>query len=496
MTQPSAFPLSRARSRVALLALVAAQFVVMLDTSIVNVALPSIQRDLGIAHTGLAWVVNTYFLAFGGFLLVAGRLADAVGRRRMLMLGAGLFTAASLLAGFASSEAVLLVARGLQGIGAASLSPAALSLLLVLFPGTSRAKAMSAWGAASTLGGATGVLVGGVATAWLGWSSVFFLTVPLTAALGVAAPFLFPAGERRGAGSRFDLAGAVAVTGAALGLIFAALSVPDAGVLSLPVLVGIGWSAASLAAFVALERRAADPIVPLGLFRAPAVSLGVLVGVLGGAARASSFFLVALFLQQVLLLGPEVAGLGMVPTSLAGFAVSVLLLPRVLRALPPETVVLIGLVVLAAGHLWLARSPLGPTYFADVLPALMLIAAGVALSFTPSTMVIASGVPAERSGLASGMANASSQIGAAIGIALLGAIVAASAPAGDAGAGAGAGAAELLGGFRGAFATAAGLALIAAAATSVLVVRGRRARAGAAEPGTAPPAADRRDSSR
>jgi EmrB/QacA subfamily drug resistance transporter len=471
MTKSTASPQTRARSRAALLGLVVAQFVVMLDTSIVNVALPSIQRDLGIAHTGIAWVVNTYFLAFGGFLLVAGRLADAVGRRRMLMLGAGLFTAASLLAGFAASETVLLVARALQGVGAASLSPAALSILLVLFPGAARAKAMSAWGAASTLGGATGVLVGGVATALLGWSAVFFVTVPLSAALVAAAPFVFPAGERSGAGSRFDLAGAAAVTGAALGVIFAALSVPDAGLLSLPVLGGIGWALASLAAFVWIERRAADPILPLALFRAPPVSVGVLVGVLGGAARASSFFLVALFLQQVLLLGPEVAGLGMVPTSLAGFAVSVLLLPRALRALPPEQVVLIGLVVLAAGHLWLARSPVGASYFADVFPALMLIATGVALSFTPSTLVIASGVPPERSGLASGLSNAGSQIGAAVGIALLGAIVAAGAPTGE-----GSGTAELLAAFRDAFATAAGLALAAAAATVVLVTRARRQR--------------------
>ena len=162
--------LTPARQRLALLVLISAQFVVMLDTSIVNVALPSLQEDLGVSHAGLAWVVNSYFLAFGGFLLVAGRLADVLGRRRMFMLGAGIFTAATLLAGFAGNEAVLLVARALQGIGAASLSPAALSMLLVGFQGASRAKAMSAWGAASTLGGATGVLLGGVLTAALGWS--------------------------------------------------------------------------------------------------------------------------------------------------------------------------------------------------------------------------------------------------------------------------------------------------------------------------------------
>lgn len=460
---------SRARPRLGLLVLVSAQFVVMLDTSIVNVALPSIQRDLGIAHTGLAWVVNTYFLAFGGFLLVAGRLADAVGRRRMLMIGAGLFTVATLMAGFAPNETVLLFARVLQGLGAASLSPAALSLLLVMFPGAGRAKAMSAWGAASTLGGATGVLVGGLVTGWLGWPAVFFVTVPFTLAIVLVAPFLFrPSGGAASTGDRrFDLLGATAVTGAALGVIYAALSVPEFGLLSLPALGGLAWTVISMVAFVAIERRAVDPILPLWLFRARSVSVGVGVSLLGGAARASSFFLVALFLQQVLLFGPELAGLGMVPTSIAGFVFSVFLLPPVLRSWPPERVVLLGLLVLAAGHLWLARGSLGASYFFDVLPGLLLIAAGVALSFTPSTMVIASGVPTERSGLASGLSNASSQIGAAIGIALLGAIVAVSA-AERIGAGS---LAELGDGFRVAFSTAAGIAIAAAALATVLLSR-------------------------
>jgi EmrB/QacA subfamily drug resistance transporter len=461
--------LSRTRARLALLVLIAAQFVVMLDTSIVNVALPSIQQDLGLTHAGLAWVVNSYFLAFGGFLLVAGRLADVVGRRRMLMVGAGLFTAATLLAGFAPNETVLLVARVLQGIGAATLSPAALSLLLVLFPGAERAKAMSAWGAASTLGGATGVLVGGIVTAWLGWPAIFFLTVPLTLGIALAAPVLFPTPDEtaheiaHATKRRFDLLGATAVTGAALGLIFAALSVPGHGVLSVPVLGGLLWAIASLAGFVAIERRAADPILPLVLFRSRSVSVGVGVNVLGGAARASSFFLVALFLQQVLQFEPQVAGLAMVPTSLAGFAFSVLVLPRALRAWAPERVVLVGLLTLATGHLWLARSPLGATYWIDVLPALFLIAAGVALSFTPSTMVIASGVPAERAGLVSGLSNASSQIGAAIGIALLGALVAAGVASG-----AGQSAAGLAEGFRLAFGTAAVLAAVAAGLATLL----------------------------
>jgi EmrB/QacA subfamily drug resistance transporter len=459
--------------------LTSAQFVVMLDTSIVNVALPSMQRDLGVSHGGLAWVVNTYFLAFGGFLLVAGRLADVVGRRRMFMAGGGLFTAATLLAGLAANDAVLLMARALQGIGAASLSPAALSLLLVGFQGAARAKAMSAWGAASTVGGATGVLLGGLLTASLGWSWVFFVTVPVTIAGLVAAPALFPAGAGLERGRRFDALGAAAVTTAALGIIFAALAVPEFGLLSLPTLLGGGAATVALAVFVAVERRAEDPLVPLGLFRSPQVAIGVGAAILGGSARATSFFLVALYLQQLMRLEPAVAGLAMVPTSVAGFAVSIALLPRALKTLGPDKSVVLGLVLLALGHLWLARVPSQPDYAADVLPALLFIACGVALSFTPSTMVIASGIPTERSGLASGLSNASSQIGAAIGVAVLGAILAA-----QVGQAAAPGPEALSAGFASAFGTAAGLALAAAALASVLLL-GRRARKAAPGPRTA-----------
>ena len=447
------------RRRARLAVLVSAQFVVMLDTSIVNVAVPSIQQDLGLTQTATAWVVNAYFLAFGGFLLLAGRAADVVGRRGMFMVGSGLFTAATVVAGLSADQTVLVAARGLQGIGAAALSTAALSILLVLAPGAERAKAMAAWGAASTLGGATGVLAGGLTTAWLGWPWVFFLTVPVSLGALLAAPYVLDRHMFTGARRGFDVRGAVAVTGAALALIYAVLSVADHGWLSVQTLVGTGMSAALLLAFVRVERVSADPLVPLVLFRSRSVSVGVVVGLLGGAARASTFFLVALYLQQVMLLEPAVAGVAMVPTSVVGFLVSMLVLPRVVRAFGPARTLTLGLVILGAGQLWLARTPTGAGYRVDVLPGLVLAAVGVALSFTPSTMVVASAVPAPSTGLAAGMANAASQIGAALGISAFSAVAAVSSGGGLIGAAGAGGAAS---GLHAAFTVAALVALFAA----------------------------------
>lgn len=444
--------------------LVSAQFVVMLDTAVVNVALPSIQEELGLSQAGTSWVVNAYFLAFGGFLLLSGRAADLFGRRRMFMVGAALFTVTTLLAGFAPNEFVLVAARALQGLGAAILSPAALSIILVQFPGEQRGKAMGAWGAASAAGGAIGVAAGGLVTGSLGWPWVFFLTVPVTLAALVFAPKLFPphGGER--AGKPLDTLGAVTVTGGALAIVFAILSAAETGGLTIESILGLGAGIVLLLLFVWVETAAADPIVPLGLFRARAVSAGVVVGLLGGASRASTYFLSALYLQQVILFAPAIAGLAMVPTSVAGFVVSLFVLPRVIRALGAERTLILGLVLLAAGHFWLARTPADAQYGFDVLPGLLLAAAGVALSFTPSTMVIASGIPATKSGLASGLANASSQIGAAVGIAAFSAVAALRVRDDSPDA------AALATGFQGSF-LAAGIVALLAAAVALLVLK-------------------------
>jgi EmrB/QacA subfamily drug resistance transporter len=369
-------------------------------------------------HT-VSWVVNGYVLTFGGLLLLLGRVGDLVGRRRMFVSGSALFTVGTLLAGASGTEWGLLAGRVLQGAGAAALSPTAMALMLTAFPGDQRARAMSLWGAASAVGGATGVLAGGLLAGTIGWSSVFFVTVPVTAAAVLLAPRLLAPDAARGASKRFDVAGAVSVTGAVVALVQSTLHAVDAGWTRPGTVVGFALVAALSAAFVAIERRAEDPLVPLELFRSRALVSGVALAVLGGSVRASTFVLVALFLQRGLDVSPQHAGLAMVPTSLTGFAANLFLLPRVLRAFGPRRSLVAGLVVLAVGQLWLAWAPADAAYVVSVLPGLLLVAAGVALSFTPTTMVITSAVPTTHTGLASGLASSATQVGAALGTALL-----------------------------------------------------------------------------
>ena len=454
----------RRRHASALGLLVCAQFVVMLDTSIVNVALPSIQADLGLSAAGLTWVVNAYVLSFGGLLLLSGRAADLFGRRRMFTAGSALFTVGTLLAAAAPSEQILVAGRIIQGAGAAALSPAAMSLLMLTFTGPARAKAMSAWGAASALGGATGVFLGGILAGTFGWSAVFLATVPVSIAFVILAPRLLdetPSSTRH----QFDVLGAATITGAVIALVHGALGAADGRWTSTSVLASLAASAALTGVFIRLERRAAEPLVPLELFTSRILSTGVVLAVLGGAARASSFVLVALYLQQALHMAPRHAGLSMVPTSLTGFVVSLALLPHVLRVLGPRRTLVVGLVILAAGHLWLAYGPHGSGYLRAVLPGLVLVAIGVALSFTPTTMVIASSVPATHTGLASGLAGSATQVGAALGTATFTAI-------GIAVSGSSAGALDAPG-FTAAF-TAAAAVSVATAALGCSIAEGRR----------------------
>ena len=411
----------RRRRVIAFALLVSAQFVVMLDTSIVNVALPSIQADLDLSATGLTWVVNAYVLAFGGLLLLSGRAADLFGRRRLFVAGSAVFAAGTLIAAFAAGEVQLLLGRAVQGIGAAALSPAAMSLLLLAHPGPARARAMSAWGAASALGGASGVMVGGLLTDAFGWSSVFLVTVPVSVA-AIAMSHRVLEESPRTARRRFDWAGAATITAAVVALVHGALGGADHGWSSTPVVAALVAALMLAVAFLVIERRVSDPLVPLSMFRSRLLSTGVALAVLGGAARASSFVLVALYLQQVLAMAPRQAGMAMVPTSVTGFVVSLTLLPRTVRALGPGRTLVLGLVVLAAGHLWLAYAPGGAGYGVAVLPGLLLVATGVALSFTPTTMVIASAVPDPQAGLASGLAGSGTQVGAALGTAAFTAI--------------------------------------------------------------------------
>jgi EmrB/QacA subfamily drug resistance transporter len=456
----------RRRRRVAFGLLVSAQLVVMLDTSIVNVALPSIQADLALSPGALTWVVNAYVLTFGGLLLLSGRAADLFGRRRMFTSGSALFTVGTLLAAAAVNEQMLVAGRIVQGAGAASLSPAAMSLLLMTFPGPARATAMSAWGAASAVGGATGVFLGGILTGTFGWSAVFLVTVPVSVVSIVVARRVLDE-TATGARHRFDAPGAAAITGAVIALVHGALGAADGHWASASVLASFSVSAALAATFIHIERRTAEPLVPLELFRSRILSTGVTLAVLGGAARASSFVLVALYLQQALHMAPRQAGLSMVPTSVTGFVVSLALLPRVVRSLGPRRTLVVGLVILASGHLWLAHGPSGAGYAVTVLPGLLLIAVGVALSFTPTTMVIASSVPETHAGLASGLAGSATQVGAALGTATFTAIgVAVSGSTGATGT-------LDPSGFTAAFTAAAAVSLVTAALGCVIAGRRR-----------------------
>jgi EmrB/QacA subfamily drug resistance transporter len=407
------------------LTLVAAQFLVMLDSSIINVALASIARDLRLSAVDTAWILNAYFLSFGGLLLISGRAADVFGRRRVFLVGTAVLFAGSLLGGFASTDALLIAARLVQGAGAAMLSPAAMSVILARFEGPARTRAMSGWGAASTVGGASGVTVGGLLSAAFGWQSVMFVTATVAAVVGLAAWRLLPS-DLSGSRRRFDATGAGLLTGSAVAVVFAILETPRSGFASLQVLGALVLGVACLLGFVVVERGSVDPVLPLAALRDPRVAGGMAVNLLGGAARVACFFLVALLLQQVLDYDPATAGLAMLPTSLAGFAVSTLLLPRALDKLGAQRVVVIGLLLLVVAHLMLSGVDHGDPYALRVLPALLIAATGVSFSFTPATLVIAEGMAASNAGVSSGVASATAQIGGAIGIAVFGALDAAS----------------------------------------------------------------------
>jgi len=412
------------RERTRLYVLIAAQFVVMFDTAVLNVALPTIGRALSMDPVATAWLLNAYFLVFGGFLLVAGRAADVFGRRRMFLIGAALMVAGATIGLTSSTAATLIAARLVQAAGAAALSPAAMSMILASTDGQARARAMSAWGAASTVGGATGVAVGGLVTAALGWPAIFGLTGGVAALVLAFGFYLIPAGAL-GPRRAFDGPGATLVTAAAFAIAFAVLSVPRQGWLSAPVLTAALGSVILVGLLVIRERRAPDPLFPGTVMGSPRVAATLAVNLLGGAARIASFVLVAFLLQRVLGMEPGPAGMAMLPTSLVGFGVSVAVLPKLLARFGPERVVTAGCVLVTIAHLMFAAAVPDSSYAFQVLPGLALAAAGVALSFTPTTLILAREVGRRDAGVGSGLASASAQLGGMFGIAVFGAVDAA-----------------------------------------------------------------------
>jgi EmrB/QacA subfamily drug resistance transporter len=441
-----------------------AQFMVVLDASIVNVALPSIGGALDFSQENLSWVVNAYVLTFGGFLLLGGRLADLLGRRRMFIAGLILFAIASLVGGFAESEGVLIAARAVQGLGAAILSPAALSIVTTTFrDGAERNKALGVWGAVAGSGGAAGVLLGGVLTDGLGWEWVLWVNVPIGIAAAAIAPSLV-AESRSDADSRsFDLAGAISVTAGLSVLVYALVDATDAGWGSTQTIGLLALAAVLLIAFVAIELRSEAPLVPFRIFRLRTLTGANVVGLLIGASLFSMFFFISLYMQQVLGYSAIKAGLSYLPLALT-IIVTAGLASQLVTKVGFKPVLAAGMLFIAAGLVWFSQVSVGGGYASDVLGPSLLAAIGLGLAFVPDTIAAVSGVEEHEAGLASGLINTSQQVGGALGLAVLATI--ANSVTDDA---AGPVPNALTDGFQAAFLGGAGFALLGFVLTLVLI---------------------------
>ena len=479
-----------ARAKNLALALLAmAQFVVVLDASIVNVALPSIGRDLDFAQEDLSWVVNAYTLMFGGFLLLGGRLADLLGRRRLFIWGMWLFALASLAGGVAQSDIWLVVARAVQGLGAALISPAALSIVTTTFAeGAERNKALGVWGAVAGSGGAAGVLLGGILTEWLGWEWVLFVNTPIGIVAALLAPRLL--GESHDASSpSFDFAGAVSVT-AGLGLlVYTLVDAESAGWASTQTLVLGALSLLLLVTFLAIEARRRYPLMPFSIFRLRTLRGANVIGLLIGMSLFSMFFFISLYMQQVLGYEPLKAGVAYLP--LAGLIIiSAGVASQLVTRIGFKPTLIAGLLFVAGGLLWFGQvSAPGGSYAGDILFPSMVAAVGLGLAFVPVTIASVTGTRPDEAGLASGLINTSQQVGGALGLAVL-ATVANGRTEDVLAAGERNPAVALTEGFQDAFLVGAGLALLAAVlAATMISSRDSREHSEAARRGEAAPVA-------
>jgi EmrB/QacA subfamily drug resistance transporter len=403
----------------ALILLCIAQFIVVIDASITNVALPSIGRGLHFSQEALPWVVNAYVLTFGGFLLLGGRMADLLGRRRIFMSGLAVVGLASLAAGFASNEGQLIAARAAQGLGAAIVSPSALSIIATTFrDGAERNKALGVWGAVAGAGGAAGVLLGGILTDGLGWEWVLWVNVPVAAIAFALTPGLIPESRSESATRYFDAAGAVSVTAGLSILAYALLDASSSGWGSTKIVSLLATSVALLAAFVAIELRSQAPLVPFRIFRLRTLTGANAVGILLGASLFSMFFFITLYMQQVLGYSPIHAGLSYLPlalTIIAASGVASVLVTRI--GFKPVMATGMGLVVIAL--LWFSQISVGGGFTTDILGPSLLAAVGLGFGFVTTTIAAVSGVGEHEQGLASGLINTSQQIGGALGLAVL-----------------------------------------------------------------------------
>jgi EmrB/QacA subfamily drug resistance transporter len=403
----------------ALILLCVAQFVVVLDASIVNVALPTIGKGLHFSEANLPWVVNAYVIAFGGFLLLGGRAADLLGRRRVFMAGLLVVAIASLAAGFASNQGQLIAARAAQGLGAAIISPSALSIVTTLFrDGAERNKALGAWGAVAGSAGAAGVLLGGILTDGLGWEWVLWVNVPVALVALALTPGLIPESRSESATRHFDAAGAVSVTAGLSVLAYALLDASSAGWGSTKIVGLLALSVVLLGAFVVIERRSTAPLVPFRIFRLQTLTGANVVGVLLGASLFSMFYFISLYMQQVLGYSAIHAGLSYLPLALT-IIVAAGLGGQLVTRFGFKPILAAGMLFVALGLAWFSQVSVGGGFLTDILGPSVLAAIGLGFGFVTSTIAAVSGVDEREQGLASGLINTSQQIGGALGLAVL-----------------------------------------------------------------------------
>ena len=408
----------------ALLVLCLGDLMIVLDGTIVNVALPSIRDDLGFSQESLAWVVNAYLLTFGGFLLLGGRLGDLFGHRRLFLVGISLFTVASLACGLATSQGTLVAARAVQGLGGAIVSAVALSLIMTLFvEPAERAKAMGVFGFVLSGGGTAGVLLGGVITDALDWHWIFLVNLPVGVAVFALTLALLPGGSGHATG-RVDIAGAVAVTSSLMLAVYAIVNGNEVGWATFQTLGLLGVAVALFAVFVALEARVSAPLMPLGLFRNRNVSTANVVGVLMAAGMFAYFFLSALYLQEILGYTPFEVGIAYLPSMVIWGASSLLLSDRLVMRYGIKPPLVAGLGLMTIGLLLLARTPVEGNFLVDVLPATLAVGLGAGIGFNPILLAAMSGVAPTEAGLASGVVNTAFMMGGALGLAALASLAA------------------------------------------------------------------------
>jgi EmrB/QacA subfamily drug resistance transporter len=396
-----------------------AQFMVILDATIVNVALPSIQHRLHFSPASLQWIVNAYTLAFGGFLMLGGRAADLIGRRRLFLIGIVLFSAASLVNGLAGSAGILVAGRALQGLGGALVSPAALSVLTTTFKeGRERTTALGVWSAVAVGGGAVGLLLGGVLTSLFSWQWVFFVNVPVGAIAILLALRYVPESRVENARGGVDFVGAVSMTLGLVVLVYALVNAQTAGWLSLTTLGLSAIAVALLATFVVVEMRLRHPLIRLGIFRMRSITGANAAMLLVAAGMFALFYFASIYVQEVLGYSALRAGLAFLPVT-AGIVIGAGLSQQLIPRVGVRAVGLVGMSIAAVGLIILSRIPVAGTYLGDLLPGLMVMSIGMGLTFVPITLIATTNVEEDDAGLASGLLNTSQQLGGAIGLAVL-----------------------------------------------------------------------------